>query len=191
MAAVKIQRWVRMYCCECSRSSAQFLPPMYRVHWVHWRGQENLCLPKSRMSLTGLVYFIFKNNLHGSYMDYRKERNLWHSSQVWSAGARTTHPIKATSYNFGNTWNTNTVFCLLQAPPLIEAPPWVGGPNIVMRDKNRPIFLNNWPIFNPKPALESSESQLLLHIIRFDLAIAPGASIRQITVIQTVAVTQG
>ncbi len=37
-------------------------------------------------------------------------------------------------------------------------------------------------IFNQKPALESSESQLLLHCIRFDLAITPGASIRQITV---------
>ncbi len=38
-----------------------------------------------------------------------------------------------------------------------------------MRDYKRPIFLNKGPIFNPKPALESSEPQLLLHGIRFDV----------------------
>ncbi len=44
-------------------------------------------------------------------------------------------------------------------------------------------FLNNGPIFNLKPPLESSEPQTLIHGTRFKLAIIRGcASIRQITV---------
>ena len=49
-------------------------------------------------------------------------------------------------------------------------------------DQNRLNFLNNWPIFIPKPPLESSEPQLLPNVIRLDLAIAPCAFIRHITV---------
>ncbi len=49
-------------------------------------------------------------------------------------------------------------------------------------DQNRLNFLNNRPIFNPKPPLESPESQLLPYVIRLDLAIAPCAFIRHITV---------
>ena len=48
--------------------------------------------------------------------------------------------------------------------------------------QNRHSFLNNCPIFNPKPPLESSEPQLSRHNIRCDLAKAPGALIRQNTV---------
>ncbi len=43
-------------------------------------------------------------------------------------------------------------------------------------------FLNNLPISNPKPPLESSEPQLLLNGIRLNLAIAPRTCIRQIMV---------
>ncbi len=48
-------------------------------------------------------------------------------------------------------------------------------------------FLNNLSIFNPKPAFESPERQLLLYDIICDLAIAPGSSIRQITMCKKVA----
>ncbi len=31
----------------------------YRDHWMHRRGRKNFCLQKSRMPLTGLVYFFW------------------------------------------------------------------------------------------------------------------------------------
>ncbi len=77
------------------------------------------------------------------------------------------------------------LYCIL---PSIGAPlnrgalPIVWGTWYWDEGLNRPIFLNNWPISNPKPALESSEPQLLLHGIRSDLAIEPGVSIWQNTV---------
>ncbi len=49
-------------------------------------------------------------------------------------------------------------------------------------EQNCPKILNNRPIFNPKPPLESSESQHSPHLIRSDLASAPCATIRDNTV---------
>ena len=71
----------------------------------------------------------------------------------------------------------NTVFCLLRAPPhsLEEA-------NSTINVQNTCSFLHNCPIFNPKPPLESLESQLLPHNVKCDLANTPGALIRQNTV---------
>ncbi len=43
-------------------------------------------------------------------------------------------------------------------------------------------FLNNRPIFNPKPPLKSSESQLSPQNARCSLANTPGALIRKNTV---------
>ncbi len=60
-------------------------------------------------------------------------------------------------------------------PPNNGAPLWFGGNHYC------PIF-NLPPIFNPKPPLESLERQLLLHNIRLNLAVAPCAFIRHITV---------
>ena len=68
------------------------------------------------------------------------------------------------------------------AAPNKGAPYGLGALYTVHSDQNRLNFLNIWPIFNPKPPLESSESQHLLYDIRFDLAIAPCAFIRHITV---------
>ncbi len=66
------------------------------------------------------------------------------------------------------------------APP----PPMVWGqPPLPKSTQNRHNFLNNWPIFNPKPPLESLRRQLLLQDIRFNLAIAPCAFTRHITVV--------
>ena len=50
--------------------------------------------------------------------------------------------------------------------------------NFIINDQNTRSFLTNCPIFNPKPPLESPESQLS------DLAYAPGALIRQNTVLE-------
>ena len=74
------------------------------------------------------------------------------------------------------------VFCKLRAPLLIRAPPSLEEPNAIINGQNRHSFSNNCPIFNPKPPLESWEPQLFPQSIRFDLARAPGALIRQITV---------
>ncbi len=52
----------------------------------------------------------------------------------------------------------------------------------IMNVQNTRIFLNNCLIFNPKPPLESSESRLSPHNVRFDLANTLGALIRQNTV---------
>ena len=43
-------------------------------------------------------------------------------------------------------------------------------------------FLNNYPVFNPKPQLESLEPQLFTHNFRCNLANVPGTLIRQNTV---------
>ena len=51
-------------------------------------------------------------------------------------------------------------------------------------EQNCPKILNNCPIFNPKPLLESSEPQHFCHLIRYDLACAPCATIRDNTVSQ-------
>ncbi len=73
--------------------------------------------------------------------------------------------------------------------PIKGAPPNKGAPYgfrahyTLHSDRNRLNFLNNWPIFIPKPPLERSEPQLLPYVIRLDLAIAPCAFIRQITVL--------
>ena len=72
--------------------------------------------------------------------------------------------------------------------PIKGAPPNKGAPYgfrthyTLHSDQNRLNFLNNRPIFIPKPPLESSEPQLLAYMIRLDLAIAPCAFIRHITV---------
>ncbi len=72
--------------------------------------------------------------------------------------------------------------------PIKGAPPNKGAPYgfrthyTLNSDQNRLNFLNNWPIFNSKPPLESSEPRLLLYVIRPDLAIAACAFIRHITV---------
>ena len=54
--------------------------------------------------------------------------------------------------------------------------------NSIINDQNTRSFLTNYPIFNTKPPLESTERQLLPQNIRYDLANAPGALIRQNTV---------
>ncbi len=46
-----------------------------------------------------------------------------------------------------------------------------------------PRILNNLPIFNPKPQLESSEPQHLAHKTRSSLASMPRAPIRDNTVL--------
>ncbi len=67
---------------------------------------------------------------------------------------------------------------LFPAPSLEE-------PDAIINGQNRYSFFNNCPKFNPKPQLESWEPQLFPQSIRFDIARAPGALIRQITVIHT------
>ena len=54
--------------------------------------------------------------------------------------------------------------------------------NFTILIQNTCSFLNNCPIFNPKPPSESPESQLSPPNTRCDLASAPGALIRQNTV---------
>ncbi len=68
------------------------------------------------------------------------------------------------------------------ALPNKGAPYSLGEANSIIKVQNTCSFLNNCPIFNPKPPLESSESQLFPHNVRCDLANAPGALIRQNTV---------
>ncbi len=68
-------------------------------------------------------------------------------------------------------WGLSPVICLIKAPPHSSV-----RPNLAQRNSKRRNFLNNWPIFNPKLPLESSGPNL------YHLAIAPGTSIRQITV---------
>ncbi len=54
--------------------------------------------------------------------------------------------------------------------------------NSIINVQNTHSFLNNCPIFNPKPPLESSERQLSPHNIRSGLANTSGALIRKNTV---------
>ena len=70
-------------------------------------------------------------------------------------------------------------------PPNKGAPYGLGATIPVHSNQNTLNFLNNWPIFNPKPPLESLEAQLSLHDIIFNLAITPCAFIRHITVHQS------
>ncbi len=68
----------------------------------------------------------------------------------------------------------------------------VSGPTILFTvTKIGLISLIIGPIFNPKPPLESSEPQLLPYVIRMDLAIAPCAFIRHITVFKVLLDTKG
>ncbi len=68
------------------------------------------------------------------------------------------------------------------ASPNKGAPHSLGGGKSIINDQNTHIFLNNYPIFYPKPPLESLEPQLFTHNIRCDLANSPGSLIRQNTV---------
>ncbi len=68
------------------------------------------------------------------------------------------------------------------ASPNKGAPHSLGEAKSIINVQNTHSFLNNCPILNPKPLLESSEPQLPRHNIRCDLAKAPGALIRQNTV---------
>ena len=65
------------------------------------------------------------------------------------------------------------------ALPNKGAPHSLDEANSIINVQNTPSFLNNCPIFNPKPPLESSESQLSPPNARCDLANAPGALIRK------------
>ena len=73
--------------------------------------------------------------------------------------------------------------------PIKGASPNKGAPssleelNAIIIGQNRHSFFNNCLIFNLKPPLESWEPQLFPQCIRFDLARAPGALIRQITTV--------
>ncbi len=62
--------------------------------------------------------------------------------------------------------------------------PSLEGPNVIINGQNRRSFFNIYPIFNLKPPFESWDPQLFPQSIRPDLARAPGALIRQITVIE-------
>ncbi len=69
------------------------------------------------------------------------------------------------------------------ASPNKGAPHSLGEAKAIINVQNAHSFLNNCPIFNPKTPLESSEPQLSHYNIRCDLAKAPGALIRQNTVL--------
>ena len=82
--------------------------------------------------------------------------------------------------------------CLLQgyrnlpikgASPNKGAPYSLEGPSLIITDQNYYSFINNCSIFNPKLPLESLEPHLCISTIRCNLARAPGAFIRQNTVI--------
>ncbi len=69
------------------------------------------------------------------------------------------------------------------ASPNKGAPYSLEGPSLIITDQNQRSFFKNCPIFKPKRALESLEPQLCPQTTRSDLARAPGALIRQNTVL--------
>ena len=72
---------------------------------------------------------------------------------------------------------------LIVAPPPNKGAPYgLGKAKTDKNDQNCCKILNNCPIFNPKPPLESSDPQHLCHLIRSDLVSAPCATIRDNTV---------
>ncbi len=64
-------------------------------------------------------------------------------------------------------------------PPNKRTPYSLTKSKVVIFHENDHSFLNNGPIFNPKPPLESSECQLS----RQPTVLAPGAFIRENTVL--------
>ncbi len=74
------------------------------------------------------------------------------------------------------------------ASPNKGAPYGLGKAQTDKNYQNCPKIINNCPIFNPKPPLESSEPQHLGDQIRSGLASAPCALIRDNTVLSSVMV---
>ncbi len=80
------------------------------------------------------------------------------------------------------------ISCIYRILPIKGASPNKGaryglkGAVLIRNHQNWCSSLNNCPIFNPKPPLESSQRLLFPDINRYELANAPGALIRQNTV---------
>ncbi len=113
---------------------------------------------------------------------YHAKENKWHETHV--------HESWSNFINTGGTYFINTYFIntyrilpIKGASPNKGTPCSLGKAKSIINFKNTHSFFNNCPIFNLKPPLESSEPQLSPHNIRCDLANAPGALIRQNTVL--------
>ena len=81
-------------------------------------------------------------------------------------------------------FNEYRILPIKGASPNKGAPHSLGEARCIINVQNTHSFLNNCPIFNLKPPLESSEPLLSPHNISCDLANAPDALIRQNTVCQ-------
>ncbi len=92
-------------------------------------------------------------------------------------------PLKSSPYGIG-TISLYRILPIKGASPNKGAPHSLKEANSIINVQIARSFLNNCPIFNPKPPLESSDPQLSSQNIRCDLANAPGALIRQNTVIK-------
>ena len=86
--------------------------------------------------------------------------------------------------NYCDAWSISNyrILPIKGALPNKGAPHSLEEANSTINVQNTCSFLHNCPIFNPKPPLESLESQLFPHNVKCDLANAPGALIRQNTV---------
>ncbi len=95
---------------------------------------------------------------------------------------KTTSPLPPQLFSNSQVIMNYRILPIKGASPNKGAPYSLEQVNTVRTDQNWHSFLNNCLIFKSKPALESSEPQLSVCIIRYELARAPGALIRQNTV---------